>query len=311
MPDARREHLVGALVGGLQVARRELALAGRRLDHARERSARERVDGDRHLLPGVDVADLRLGHVDADVQLAGSSSARGRRVGREDVARAQVQRLDARGARRADRRARRASRRSAAAARGRRRPAPAPTSRPAASRAAARPAAPAAPPPARRRCAAASVALSASTRVAGAAARTACGSAPRPAWPSPRRPLRLQRAPAPRRSRRGARSGSVRLATFSSAPSACVSCPCGDQALGGQVALLQRDERLPGRDRVALADVHLLDAAADARADLDRPRLHGAAPLERRARPAARGRRRSRRARGRRPPAAGSGVSSP
>ena len=116
---------------------------------------------------------------------------------------------------------------------------------------------------------------------ARAARRTACGSAPRPAWPSPAVACcACRRACASAISARRA-VGRVRLATFSSAPSACVSWPCGDQALGGQVALLQRDQRLPGRDRVALADVHLLDAAADARADLDRARLDRAAPLER------------------------------
>src|ERR1043166_9115410 len=43
------EHLIGALVGGLQVARRVLAHAVDVLDHALERLGRERIDLDRDL----------------------------------------------------------------------------------------------------------------------------------------------------------------------------------------------------------------------------------------------------------------------
>src|SRR6185295_1942659 len=45
--DPGREHLVGALVGGLQIARRVLADAVDVLDHALEALVGERVDGDR------------------------------------------------------------------------------------------------------------------------------------------------------------------------------------------------------------------------------------------------------------------------
>src|SRR6185312_5742899 len=67
--DARGEHLIGALVGGLQVARRVFADGVDVLDHAAERLAGEAVDGDRHVLADGDVADLRFGHVDAHVEL--------------------------------------------------------------------------------------------------------------------------------------------------------------------------------------------------------------------------------------------------
>src|SRR5215468_10772295 len=68
-PDPGREHLVGALVGGLQVARRVLADAVDPLDRAVERLVGERVDVDRHALADRDVAELGLGHVDPDVEL--------------------------------------------------------------------------------------------------------------------------------------------------------------------------------------------------------------------------------------------------
>src|ERR1041384_6790564 len=49
-PDPGREHLVGALVGGLQVARRVLAHAVDVLHDALERGVGERVDADRDLV---------------------------------------------------------------------------------------------------------------------------------------------------------------------------------------------------------------------------------------------------------------------
>ncbi len=62
-------------------------------------AARERVDGDRHLVADPDPADARLGHVDAHVELVVLEE-RGRGgVRREDVARAEIERLDARRAR--------------------------------------------------------------------------------------------------------------------------------------------------------------------------------------------------------------------
>src|SRR5882762_606948 len=59
--DAGREHLVGALVGRLEVARRVLADAVDMLDHALEVLIGERVDRDRHALADRDVAELGLG----------------------------------------------------------------------------------------------------------------------------------------------------------------------------------------------------------------------------------------------------------
>src|ERR1041384_5551658 len=49
-PDPGREYLVGALVGGLQVARRVLAHAVDVLHDALERGVGERVDADRDLV---------------------------------------------------------------------------------------------------------------------------------------------------------------------------------------------------------------------------------------------------------------------
>src|SRR5258707_870991 len=67
--DARGEHLIGALVGGLQVARRKFADVVDVLDHALELPAREAVDGDGHFLADLDVPDVGLGYVDAHEQL--------------------------------------------------------------------------------------------------------------------------------------------------------------------------------------------------------------------------------------------------
>src|SRR3954469_19690958 len=102
-PDPAREHLVGALVGGLQVARRVLADAVDPLDHAAERLIGERVDADRHALADRDVAELGLGHVDPDVELIVLDHRRGGLVGREDVAGPEVERLDPGRDRRLDR----------------------------------------------------------------------------------------------------------------------------------------------------------------------------------------------------------------
>src|ERR1043166_2074879 len=67
--DPGREHLVGALVGGLEIARRVFAHAVDVLDHALEVLIGERVDRDRYLLADRDVAELGLGDVDPDVEL--------------------------------------------------------------------------------------------------------------------------------------------------------------------------------------------------------------------------------------------------
>src|SRR5215467_5054174 len=92
--DPGREHLVGALVGGLQIARRVLADAVDVLDHALEALVGERVDRDRHLLADRDVAELGLGHVDPDVELIVLDQGRRGRVRRDDRAGPQVERLD-------------------------------------------------------------------------------------------------------------------------------------------------------------------------------------------------------------------------
>jgi hypothetical protein len=54
-----------------------------------------------------------------------------------------------------------------------------------------------------------------------------------------------------------------------------------ERALRQQVARLEHDQHLAGLHAVALARLHLLDAAADARADGDGADLDGAGPLER------------------------------
>src|SRR5215475_10838123 len=102
-PDPGREHLVGALIGGLQVARRVLADAVDPLDHAAERLAGERVDVDRRALADRDVSELGLRHVDPDVELIVLDQRRGGLVGREDVAGPEVERLDPGSDRRLDR----------------------------------------------------------------------------------------------------------------------------------------------------------------------------------------------------------------
>ncbi len=64
-------------------------------------------------------------------------------------------------------------------------------------------------------------------------------------------------------------------------PLRLLQLPRGDGPLRGEVALLQSHERLPGLDRVALADADIEDASAHPRAHLDRVGLDGAAPFER------------------------------
>src|ERR1043165_6198710 len=66
--EANREDLVRALVGGLEVARRVLALGVDVLDGRLERAA-ARIDRDRDLIADVNVTELGLGNVDAQVQL--------------------------------------------------------------------------------------------------------------------------------------------------------------------------------------------------------------------------------------------------
>ena len=243
----------------------------------------ERVDGDRHLAArgGCGRAASRARRC---ARRAGRlEQRRGRRVGREDVAGAQIERLDARGARRADGELVEHHVDLLQRARGRRRPAPSPTSRPAASRAAASSSCARSAAACASALRSASVALSASTRVAGAAGEqlAAARSSSSLAF-SCVACCACRRACASAISARRA-VGSVRLATFSSAPSACCQLPLAIRRWAGRSPFSSVTSGLPGRDRVALADVHLLDAAADARADLDRARLDRAAPLERRA----------------------------
>ena len=227
------------------------------------------------------MADLRLGDVDAHVQLGGLEQARGRRVRGDDVAGPEVQRLDARGARRADHQlGQHHVDLLQAPARG----VDHPLRR---LHVLGRPLQQRVDLGAQRRHLRVRAAQP-QRRVVGVDAR---GRAAGVQLAHPflvllglrlRRPLRLQ--PRLRLGDLGAARAGQRARELLQRPLRLRQLSLGDQALRGQVALLQRDDGLAGGDHVPLADVHLLDAAADARSDLDRPRFHGTAPLERRAR---------------------------
>src|SRR5262249_27519464 len=88
------EDLMLALVGALDVARRELALRGDLFDGAGEASAGVTIDADLDPLTQTDAAEVGLRHVDFHPQVVGAEHAHDDLVGRDHVALADAQHFD-------------------------------------------------------------------------------------------------------------------------------------------------------------------------------------------------------------------------
>src|SRR6266852_5676960 len=96
------EDLVNALFAGLHVARKKLSLLIDLFDRAVKNLIGKRIDAHLGLLAKVDAADFRLRNINAHVNLVALEERRNWRVGRDEIAGADVQDFDNGGGRSSD-----------------------------------------------------------------------------------------------------------------------------------------------------------------------------------------------------------------